>query len=408
MHLPRISPREVRVVAGVLAFTLAASAASAAPALAVTTMSPVTASNIQASQTAAIDQSVISALDTIMTVKSVGDVVNDANRQGSSCSTSVPGAVKYCWTDDDNDGDWSPQGLTSSWDSSGTDTVAGKSILLSAWIDKDDPGKSVRVAFFDRTTKSYRLTLLVRPTGTAAAPNFVAEDGVHAGGLAWYGHYLYVTDTHRLRVFDMNHIWRANTSDSKASTTIGKTSSGVFAADGTKYVIPEVYTYDDPSSSNLRWSDLGLDRTSSPDSLIVTEYYCPGEPDCKDATDTSTMRTVRFPLDETTGLPAVNGSGKWVATEAYDTTIPRLQGGVAVNGTWFFAQYDGMSQAGTDNDWGDMFKATPSSSMTVTKYGNALPITPEGLIYWGSEDRLWLQTENQGLRGIYGIKRTTF
>ena len=49
--------------------------------------------------------------------------------------------------------------------------------------------------------------LLVDPTGTKARPNYRAIDS-HAGGIAWYGNYLYVAETNRgVRVFDLRNIF---------------------------------------------------------------------------------------------------------------------------------------------------------------------------------------------------------
>jgi hypothetical protein len=52
----------------------------------------------------------------------------------------------------------------------------------------------------------YRHVLLVEPyRDRAGNPSFRAVP-VHAGGIAWYGHYLYVADTYAgFRVFDTRH-----------------------------------------------------------------------------------------------------------------------------------------------------------------------------------------------------------
>jgi hypothetical protein len=51
--------------------------------------------------------------------------------------------------------------------------------------------EGVRLSFGDPARKRYRHVLLVDPTGTKAKPDYRAIDS-HAGGIAWYGYYLYV------------------------------------------------------------------------------------------------------------------------------------------------------------------------------------------------------------------------
>jgi hypothetical protein len=64
---------------------------------------------------------------------------------------------------------------------------------------------------------------------------------VHAGGLAWVGRYLYVSDTKRgLRVFDLQHMWRADTGSKEYKVANGRVSAG-----GYRYLLPQIgfYTY---------------------------------------------------------------------------------------------------------------------------------------------------------------------
>ena len=59
-------------------------------------------------------------------------------------------------------------------------------------------------------TSTARSSSSSRPA-RAAAPNF-KDIPIHAGGVSWYGDYLYVADTgHGMRVFDMRKILKTNT-----------------------------------------------------------------------------------------------------------------------------------------------------------------------------------------------------
>ncbi len=89
--------------------------------------------------------------------------------------------------------------------------VDGRRIVLVSWYYTPPAGstyeKGVRVAFVDVTTPAtptYRFALLVEPTGTVAAPNFVPVT-VHAGGLVWFGNLLYVR-RHRSRLSRLRHV----------------------------------------------------------------------------------------------------------------------------------------------------------------------------------------------------------
>ena len=72
----------------------------------------------------------------------------------------------------------------------------------------------------------------------------------HAGGIAWYGHYLYVAETHvGLRVFDMQHILKAS-------------------IEGYAYALPQAGTF--RTTSELTFSFVSVDRATP--SLLTGEY----------------------------------------------------------------------------------------------------------------------------------------
>lgn len=82
--------------------------------------------------------------------------------------------------------------------------------LHVSWHDKrTEPKKGVRITFLEPNARKYRHVLLVYPyTNSKGNPSYEIvgrpQGGINAGGVLWYGNYLYVADTTRgVRVFDM-------------------------------------------------------------------------------------------------------------------------------------------------------------------------------------------------------------
>ena len=106
----------------------------------------------------------------------------------------------------------------------------------------------MRVTFLDPNRGKYRHVLLVYPY-MAASGNPICEivgrpqGGIQAGGILWYGNYLYVADTRRgLRVFDMRYIFdlqRSPNGDSTDGSRIGLVA-GKYRSFGYRNVIPLV------------------------------------------------------------------------------------------------------------------------------------------------------------------------
>lgn len=99
--------------------------------------------------------------------------------------------------------EWTPQGISGSSDADPGGLVGGRRIHAVSWYGKGQT--AVRVSFVDVASGRYRNVLLVKPK--AGGTRFDQVRGVHAGGIAWLGKYLYVADTsHGLRVFDTERI----------------------------------------------------------------------------------------------------------------------------------------------------------------------------------------------------------
>lgn len=122
----------------------------------------------------------------------------------------------------------------------------------------------MRVTFIDRETKKYRHVLLVYPH----AEDDFREVPIHAGGVMWYGEFLFIVDTSQgIRVFDLDNIWRVDSGDK-----IGKSDDDTYSAQGYKYVLPQIMWYEFTPDFKFQHSYISLDRTTTPDSILVGEY----------------------------------------------------------------------------------------------------------------------------------------
>lgn len=179
--------------------------------------------------------------------------------------------------------------------------------------------KGIRVSFFDQATQMYRHVLLVWPyvnskdhisfdalharEGTCTSgvtASCAAQQGIHAGGMVWYGNYLYVADTaNGMRVFDLRKIMDLNpdndadvndpTPDGLVSDVLDKKrvgrQSNVWYSYGYRYVMPQVATLKFTTAKNggstkgnqcystgrPKASYISLDRTDT-DHLVLGEY----------------------------------------------------------------------------------------------------------------------------------------
>lgn len=198
--------------------------------------------------------------------------------------------------------------------------------------------KGIRVTFLDPATDKYRHVLLAWPyVNNPGNTSFDAvhasenpqQNGIHAGGMVWYGNYLYVADTmNGVRVFDMRYIMDLNpdgdaatddpTADGLKSNVRDKRQVGrqnnVWYSYGYRYVMPQVATwiFAEPQHNSHqvttcqdrgapKASYLSLDRSATPDQLLMGEY-------CR-ATSAlpSTGRVSAFPLNGDTGEIASTG-----------------------------------------------------------------------------------------------------
>src|SRR4051794_13143558 len=139
---------------------------------------------------------------------------------------------------------WYPQGISGSSDAIDGSVWDGHRVGLVSWYSRK-PGKAnegvrVSVVRWDRLSKAtYRHVLLVQPVRRGGNVSF---DPVisHAGGIAWYGRWLYAADTnYGLRV---SGVERTLPVAGDGSTPIGCTSRSCTAT-GYRFVLPQIASY---------------------------------------------------------------------------------------------------------------------------------------------------------------------
>jgi hypothetical protein len=234
----------------------------------------------------------------------------------------------------------------------------------------------------------YRKVLLVEPTGTAAVPNF-KDIPIHAGGVSWYGDYLYVADTGRgMRVFDMRKILKTNTGGT--ADQIGRQSSGVYYAHNYAYALPQIGTITSSTTSgtNLAWSTISLDRVSK--SMVMTEYTCssgctsyPNRP----------SRAIRYPF----ASGATTFAASTTASQALQLPWYNLNGVASHNGRWWFNS-SGQKQ---------LYYWTPTAGATTFSWVSS----GESISYWEDDtnpDLLWTLQEGAGSRNVFAVGQASY
>ncbi|WP_181792674.1 hypothetical protein [Streptomyces sp. WELS2] len=269
----------------------------------------------------------------------------------------------FRWADDDFlTRNWRPQGITSNYDALGGSP--GATVLLVSW--DAHPGaraEGTRISLVHVPASGpvrYWHALLAEPEMQGRDPGFRAVH-VHAGGLVWYGKWLYVTDTRvGLRVFHLENMLRVRT----AARNQGRFGfqDGYYSAEGYAYVLPQVLTYRD-TAGGFTYSQVALDRSQATHRLVVSEW----------SQDGHRPRIARWPLNPRTGLLARGTSGVPIVYPG-----PRsVQGAVSVGGRYYLNVGHGVSGNGELRSW------RPAGTTWE------LPPGPEDLSYDARGDVLW-------------------
>lgn len=332
----------------------------------------------------------VDALETKATKVTLADVLADLNRTAEPISAAaVPGNppgvnLSFRWEDAENDKPtWVPQGITGSADASADGLVNGRRVVLVSFYWKEEeapatPAKGVRLALVDITNPQdpkYRFLLLVEPKADA---NWGIVD-IHAGGIAWFGDYLYVAATgYGVRVFDMRNIFQADTTEDVIGCDATVCKAGLY-----KYAIPQVggFSRMTPCETKPIFSFVGLDKSASPPALITGEYCsdtaCPGP---------LAGRVFRYPIDPATGLLGDTTYAK----DAFYMGERQVQGAASIGDTFF------LSSSAPAGGAGALFRVTVDGRATL-----GWSDTPEDLMVDAVNDSLFGLSEGTSERAVY-------
>jgi hypothetical protein len=334
------------------------------------------------------NEAIVADLAKSMPPATVAAVMPDVNRSTRTLG-GVVGRVKnvangYRWAPgDDAVKTWYPQGITTSADATDDGMWGANRIQLVSWYGKGDrAGAGVRISFVQANKlrgARYRHVLLVEPfRHPDGTPDFRAVK-IHAGGIAWYGSYLYVADTnHGLRVFDVRRMLQTTSS---ARDVVGSAGGGKYAAASYKYVLPQVSAYQQPGGSDLVFSFVSVDRGSSPQSLLTGEYH-QGKPG---------GRLVRWPLDAPSDRLA--GGADVRANAAYVMPQTNVQGALSAAGRLFLSASAGAKGNGT------LTSDVPGQPSRAYAWGYGA----EDLTYSPLSGRIYSLTEHPNRRAVYAV-----
>jgi hypothetical protein len=392
----------------------------------------------------------VDQLDAELHKSGVQNLLDNANRTatfGSACTTDPFGSMpapanRYCFDPaDTNSQEWVPQGVTSVSDAQDDELWGTHQALMISSYDNYNPGtvdgvrcvtsntddacneKGARVTFLDPATHRYRHVLLAWPYinsfGHLSFDALHARDnpppaqsGIHAGGILWYGNYLYVADTTRgLRVFDMRYIFDLDpdgdpstddpTQDGLTSNVTDRFMVGrqdnVFYGYGYRYVMPQVATWvnnagadnpgDDscPTDGAPKFSYVSIDRASVPDQLITGEYCNPT------STQPSNGRVALWPLDGSTGdlvHQRVGDDDIVRASNAFRLPVSNVQGATVAQGSWYFSKSRGCTNA-------QLVVATHGTNGWTTNATRQAAVGTEDLSFWRGQNLVWTVTEHR-------------
>lgn len=299
--------------------------------------------------------------------------------------------------EDDRSSRWWPQGISTSADA-GHDPEGryeGREVITVAWYSKEEDGVAMgsRISFLDRESREYGHVLLVVPS--------LAEDGtltvdtlhVHAGGMVWFGPYLYVAGTRKgLYAFHVDDLVRVPdekfVDDDRA---FGIQPDGRLATYGYRYLLPLRFRYHgraDEGFDRMRYSFLSLDRSGADGPELVAGEYGRGK---------ASTRLARFPLDPATYRLRGTEDGSVRPLLLAADGVRGMQGACTVGGTWYATVSCGPTGLGT------LCVGRPGR---FKRYRWALPIGPEDIAYVPQTDTLWSVTEHPRRRWVFDVKRS--
>jgi hypothetical protein len=283
--------------------------------------------------------------------------------------------------------------MTTSYDAYGGRVPgSGKKVAVVSWYAKDGNAyKGARITFIDVTNDpqrpKYRHVLLVEPVKVQGRRANFAPVKFHAGGIAWYGKWLYVANTnYGLSVFDTTRMFQVSAGDWCGYNP----SRRNYAAYNHRYILPMHHIYEN-AGDPLTFSQVALDRSPGfVPSLVVSEYREKGE-------DAAYGRAVRWNLNRAGEVADVRTKLHWTLQKE------RVQGAVTVGNTkaYYSANH---GKAGGPAQPGDLWIQSP--------LGHPMGNTPPARLSKGPEDlsydvhsggSLWSLGEHPGKRSVYRV-----
>lgn len=236
------------------------------------------------------------------------------------------GSIRCFSSADTATSEWFTQGLAGSEEYRTSNTPGrGSPFMIATWCYRggaskctDETEDRTRISVIDHAVGRYKnvtLSQMIKTHGQLRPWNL--DFGMHAGGAAVAGPYLYVSDTTAIHQFDLRRLLR---SGSSRTLTIPRVASHVL-----------------PSGSPNLFSSISIDGSNrSAPALVAVEY----EPDRSNEAIVS-----RWPLTSAGDLRHVVRTGAKVTSSAIhvidgDSDIDRVQGVVATNGRYLFSTSD--------------------------------------------------------------------
>lgn len=307
-------------------------------------------------------------------------VLDDLTRQ--AMRAQVPGTQVewgFRWADDDYASkQWWPQGITTSADADPIERVHGQRLILTSWYAQGSDGKNAgsRISVIDLETLRYRHLLLVTPKHSPGGA--VLEPlHVHAGGIVWFGGHLHVAGTKQ-------GIFSARLDD------IIKVRDPA-SMQGYRYVLP-IESYldslldEEGAGEVLRYSFLSLNRGADTSRLIAGEY----------GRGAMTTRLVQFPLDPATDHLTLDDTGTAWPLALTPRGLGHMQGATVVGDDYFITTSAGRWRLGS------LHVGQPGELRQIP---HAIPVGPEDITYWPSDDLLWSLSEYPTRRFVFAVRR---
>lgn len=321
--------------------------------------------------------------------RSLRDAIECTADERRALPVAPTATAAYCWDAADTRS-WRAGAVTTSGDADDDGAWGAHRVILSAWSRTGtaaQDGGLARVAFVDADDLgrlTYSWVLLAVPVDDGRDYRGLVSQ---VSGMVWYQNKLLVTaggdGGDALYVYDMNRVQRATVD----STAVGKVRGG-WSAHGAQWVLPAVGSYRVTGDAGAARPDyLSLDRSTSPDSLVASEWISEDE-------DTGArLWRYDFSTDPArSGLLATGADGYARVREAYTTKASGSGPVLSYDSQWYLAR-----AADTEGDHGTLWRQNPEGTAKATRCGtdesrNCWSGQSESLSYWEQTGDVWSQS----------------